>query len=167
MTSLKNKIGFRVFAILSLAMMCFIFYMSSQNGAESENSSHWMGRLVAEHVVPGYQDMSEKRQEKLVLELDHPIRKGAHMTEYGVLALLLLGAVANYHKDRFALVPKNAKVDYFIAFVLTALYAASDEFHQTFVSGRSGQPLDVLIDSFGAIIFLIICYMIASYVNKR
>jgi VanZ family protein len=89
------------------------------------------------------------------------------MTEYGVLALLLLGAVANYHKDRFALVPKNAKVDYFVAFVLTALYAASDEFHQTFVSGRSGQPLDVLIDSFGAIIFLIICYMIASFANKR
>jgi VanZ family protein len=37
-----------------------------------------------------------------------------------------------------------------VAFALSSLYAASDEFHQTFVEGRSGSPVDWAIDTAGA-----------------
>jgi len=37
-----------------------------------------------------------------------------------------------------------------LAWVLTVLYAMSDEFHQTFVPGRNGNALDVLIDASAA-----------------
>ena len=37
-----------------------------------------------------------------------------------------------------------------LAWVLTVLYAVSDEYHQTFVPGRNGNALDVLIDASGA-----------------
>ena len=38
------------------------------------------------------------------------------------------------------------------AVVITLLYAASDEWHQTFVEGRHGSPLDVAIDAAGVMI---------------
>ena len=37
------------------------------------------------------------------------------------------------------------------AFLICVVFAISDEHHQTFVAGRTGQPLDVVIDSAGAI----------------
>jgi len=38
------------------------------------------------------------------------------------------------------------------AVAITLLYAVSDEFHQTFVEGRHGSPLDVAIDAAGVMI---------------
>jgi VanZ family protein len=71
---------------------------------------------------------------------DYVLRKGAHMTEYAILAVLLVRATGSYAW----------------AFALTAGYAASDEFHQTFVRGRHGSPIDVGIDAVGALIALAI-----------
>jgi VanZ family protein len=61
------------------------------------------------------------------------LRKAAHMTEYTILAGLLRRATASYGW----------------AFALAVAYAASDEFHQTFVRGRHGSPVDVGIDAIG------------------
>jgi VanZ family protein len=69
---------------------------------------------------------------------DTVLRKGAHMTEYAVLACLLVRAVGSAGW----------------AFALTVAYAATDEFHQTFVRGRHGSPVDVGIDAVGALIGL-------------
>jgi VanZ family protein len=69
---------------------------------------------------------------------DYVLRKGAHMTEYAILALLVLRAAGSYAW----------------AFALTVGYAASDEFHQTFVRGRHGSPVDVGIDAVGALLGL-------------
>jgi VanZ family protein len=69
---------------------------------------------------------------------DFVLRKGAHMTEYAVLACLLLRALGSYRW----------------AFGLAVAYAATDEFHQTFVRGRHGTPVDVGIDAVGALIGL-------------
>ena len=38
------------------------------------------------------------------------------------------------------------------AVIITLLYAASDEWHQTFVEGRHGSPLDVIVDAAGVMI---------------
>jgi VanZ like family len=64
---------------------------------------------------------------------DTILRKGAHMTEFGLLALLWWRALGR---------PGPA-----IAIALA--YAATDEWHQTFVSGRHGTPTDWLIDATG------------------
>jgi VanZ family protein len=64
---------------------------------------------------------------------DLVLRKVAHVAEYAILGALLLRAT-----DRTGL-----------AFALGTLYAVSDEFHQSFVSGRVGSPLDVAIDALG------------------
>ena len=69
---------------------------------------------------------------------DTILRKGAHMTEYAVLAVLFSRATGT----RAA------------AFALTVAYAGTDEWHQTFVRGRHGSPIDVGIDAIGALIGL-------------
>jgi VanZ family protein len=69
---------------------------------------------------------------------DYVLRKGAHMTEYAILACLLIRATGSAAW----------------AFGLAVAYAATDEFHQSFVHGRHGTPLDVGIDAVGALIGL-------------
>jgi VanZ family protein len=69
---------------------------------------------------------------------DTVLRKGAHMTEYAILACLLVRATGSYAW----------------AFGLAVGYSATDEFHQTFVHGRHGSPIDVGIDAVGALIGL-------------
>jgi len=64
---------------------------------------------------------------------DTVLRKGAHMTEYAILAVLLVRALARE-------LP---------AFALGVLYAVTDELHQAFVRGRHASPVDVAIDSIG------------------
>jgi VanZ family protein len=68
-------------------------------------------------------------------------RKLIHFAQYGLLAALWWRALwPRTGGGRAAL----------LAFVITALYAATDEYHQTFVEGRSGNPIDWAIDCAGA-----------------
>jgi VanZ family protein len=67
---------------------------------------------------------------------DTILRKLAHVAEYALLGALLARALR-----RPAL-----------AVALAGLYAVSDEIHQTFVEGRVGAPLDVAIDTLGALL---------------
>jgi VanZ family protein len=69
---------------------------------------------------------------------DMVLRKLAHMTEYALL----------YALWRYALPDAPAWVPAAIAIG----YAATDEFHQSFVEGRHGTPVDVLIDSIGVLV---------------
>ncbi len=64
------------------------------------------------------------------------LRKGAHMTEYAILGLLLLRAIGRE-------LP---------ALAVGIGYAVTDEFHQHFVRGRHASPIDVLIDTIGLVI---------------
>ena len=72
------------------------------------------------------------------------------MGEYAILALLLL---------RAAIVMANFKRPIPILYVsvlsICLVVAATDEFHQTFVASRGALPMDVLIDSIGAILGLL------------
>lgn len=79
---------------------------------------------------------------------DYFVKKGAHAFGYGLLALSYL------HMFRW-----NKKY-YWLAWLLAILYSATDEFHQSFVSGRHATVTDVLIfDNIGAIIALTIHYL--------
>jgi VanZ family protein len=68
-------------------------------------------------------------------------RKIVHFCQYALLAFLWWRAFEGRLGTRRAAVA---------AFLVTVAYAASDEYHQTFVEGRHGSPVDWLIDSAGA-----------------
>jgi VanZ family protein len=72
---------------------------------------------------------------------DVVLRKLAHATVYALLFLLWWRALRESGPDSRALAA---------AWLITVAYSATDEWHQTFVEGRHGSPLDVLIDAVGA-----------------
>ena len=79
--------------------------------------------------------------------VDFMAKKAGHVTEYGVLAFLLWRALS---KERgWPVLPSLG-----VAFFLSLLYAVSDEFHQTFVPGRSGRLTDVGFDALGSLFAL-------------
>ena len=69
------------------------------------------------------------------------LRKAAHFTEYALLAALWWRALRTRMADSAALAA---------AFAIAVGYSITDEIHQTFVDGRTGSPVDVLIDTAGA-----------------
>lgn len=78
--------------------------------------------------------------------------KLAHFLGYGFLAFLTLRAV-----NREELWEGTEIKSIFLALLITVLFAASDEIHQTIVTTRHGEVRDVLIDSLGAFLSLILC----------
>jgi len=77
------------------------------------------------------------------LTLDVILRKIAHVMEFLILGFLLVRALGHGQ-------PTSSR-QAALAITLALLYAASDEFHQTFVPGRTGLPTDVVIDAIGVI----------------
>ena len=62
---------------------------------------------------------------------------------------------------------KDFKKTGILSFLFSVIYASSDEFHQTFVSGRDGNIIDVLIDSSGSLVGVLISSMIYFFVIKK
>jgi VanZ family protein len=78
-------------------------------------------------------------------------RKCAHVTEYAVLSLLLWRAFR-----RIPFLYANTAILSCAVLLACALFAASDEFHQTFVKSRTPSVRDVLLDVAGALVGLLI-----------
>ena len=82
----------------------------------------------------------------------HPVRKAAHMTEYAVLACIFLANAVQY--------PRWKKRAYLWGWLGATVYAATDEFHQLFIEGRSGEVKDVGIDSLGAFLGMAAAWLV-------
>jgi len=75
---------------------------------------------------------------------DFLIKKIAHFTEYFIFTVLVYRALSN--TTNF-----SKKKSLVLSFVITVIYAALDEFHQSFIPGREPKIRDVVIDSIGSI----------------
>jgi len=80
------------------------------------------------------------------------VRKAGHLTEYAILATLIWRALRRGTSWQMKM-----SVLFVLAWFVCALFAASDEFHQSFVPSRTASPKDVMIDTVGALIGLLIC----------
>ena len=89
-------------------------------------------------------------------------RKCAHMIEYAVLALLLWRAVRNT-----PVLGAKMLVAFGAVMLGCALFAASDEFHQTFMKSRTPSVRDVLLDIAGAILGLLVGASLARRGPKK
>lgn len=151
-----------IFRILVITWMVVIFCFSAADGKESSETSHEVGMFVGRILIPGFKEMSAEEQEEWAGKLDYPIRKAAHASEYALLALLIFGALG---KGNFF--DRNRYSRYLWSLLFTALYAGSDEIHQLFVPGRSGNIIDVGIDSLGALTGLLVLFLIRQIIERR
>lgn len=128
-----------VITSLTLLWMVIIFSFSAQPAAQSAG----MSGGIMEKLNQGSNQIPVIGW---ILEsgfTEHILRKGAHVAEYAVLGQLLLLCVKAYLPE------KSGWQQAALACLLGVLYALSDEYHQTFVAGRSGELKDVCIDSLG------------------
>jgi VanZ family protein len=79
-------------------------------------------------------------------DVDFVVRKIGHACVFGVLAILIWRALESSAVRRATL----------WSWASTVAYAATDEFHQGFTAGRHPSPVDVGIDSVGALLFLLV-----------
>ncbi len=89
--------------------------------------------------------------------LDQLIKYGAHFVEYAVLALLWYRAI--YSRFSHPIIQP-------LAFVIVAIYALSDEFHQSFVPGRSATWQDVAVDLLGGACALLLWNAVHHWWNR-
>jgi VanZ family protein len=153
----KRKI---ITLVIVLVWMAVIFLMSNQPAEESSEISGSVSYRVVDIANTVFLwDLSKSEMLVRTEAIQYPVRKCAHMSEYAILAILLLCHLYNYAGL------KNQKRCWIFSWLLSAMYAATDEFHQIFIRGRSGSPIDVCIDATGACIGLLIlslCYRILS-----
>jgi VanZ family protein len=121
------------------AWMIFIF-IGSTDLLSAEHTSRFIGPFL-HWLDPNVSDAT-------VASVQLVVRKCAHLTEYAILSALLYRAF----RQRQPRVGRALSMSFFIA----AVYAALDEFHQSFIASRTGSPWDLLIDCAGALAGLLI-----------
>jgi VanZ family protein len=132
-----------------------VIFSASGDVASAHHSSRLFEPLM-HWLFPG---LAQARIEALHFGL----RKCAHLAEFGLLAMLLWQALC--HATRSGTRQWHWPHAGW-ALLLVALYAASDEIHQAFVPGRSGQVSDVIVDSIGGAIGLGVLWLAGKW-GKR
>jgi VanZ family protein len=122
--------------------------------------------LSAEHtsryLVPFLRWLDPQISVSTIANVHFALRKLGHLTEYGVLAALLWRALRNGTNLRARMSTLFVGV-----WVVCAILAMGDEFHQSFVASRTMSLLDVMIDISGAVAGLAISVMSAARANRK
>ncbi len=129
----------------ALLMMALIFIISTDLGAMSHQS-----RILG----PLMQALGFSPETAIAIVV--AIRKSGHASGYAVLAILFWRAVLR--RGLWA-APRWPLSRALVPLVLSALYAASDEFHQSFVPTRTASVDDVLLDTAGAAAGLLVVWI--------
>lgn len=140
-----------IIMILLLGTFYIIFGFSSQNGEESGNLSGKIAKFVVEQLPIQKTEKSLKRTEAV-------IRKIAHFSIYTLVGFLLMSFVSTYA------IKENKRM--IISLIVGILYATSDEIHQSFIPNRSCQLTDVMIDSMGLLLGILILLTILKIHKK-
>lgn len=128
--------------------LCVIAYFSSGNASMSNTSR--VIRPILLFFFPDLDDVS-------VLTVQVSIRKTAHFVTYFTLALLASRAFAT-SKISFL-----RRLWFAFAFLIMLITASLDEFHQSYLSTRTGSGYDVLLDSIGGATAILIYFSVKSY----
>lgn len=126
----------------AIIMMYVIFSFSAQTGTDSGNLSYTIShKIVSFGNVILDKNMEEWEIDEKAYEIEYPVRKLAHMTEYFILAVTVSLPFYVYGLRGFLLL--------LVAGLICVGFACGDEYHQSFVDGRGPSIKDVGIDSIG------------------
>jgi len=135
---MKNN-KFYLYLVFTILCMLLIFTFSNKNAQTSNSTS----KNLINNIINIYEKVFSKEvdNEKVIKKLNYPIRKLAHYSIYFLLGILIYNFIAN----------TTIKKKFLTSLLICLCYATLDEFHQLFISGRTGQIKDILIDTSGAL----------------
>lgn len=142
------------YIILTIIWMSFIFSMSNQPANISKELSKNIENLLNHTPIIGnlLSDVLNSPNSQFI------VRKSAHIILFCLLSVLCFIVIYE--------IKKSVKISTLVSFSITFIYACIDEIHQLFIPGRGSQIKDVLIDSIGAIIGLIVINLIFMLKNR-
>lgn len=140
--------------ILIVLWMILVFYLSNQGADDSAQLSGGLARKVLEilHILDG-----KTIEEQAIIET--VFRKLAHFCLYTLGGVLIL-----LHINLYEISDKNKVI---ISWSIGIAYAITDELHQLFVPGRSGEIRDVCLDSLGLITGIILLLIFLKFIERR
>ena len=145
--------------ILVIIWSVMIFCLSSEPATTSDETSGRFGQMIIRMAISlNIIDIPVSTDGDIFIyemadKINHFVRKTAHFTIYLILGILSFMLAECY---------ENRKKAILYALIFCLLYAISDEIHQLFVPGRSGEIRDVLIDFSGSLLGIIILTFISK-----
>jgi VanZ family protein len=133
---------------IPVLLWMLLIFIGSTDVLSSRHTSRFIGPVLR-WIWPAVSEATIER-------VQYAVRKGGHLSEYAVLALLVRRAL---HRDPSFLAPWSLARSAG-ALAIAATYAAGDEFHQSFVSTRYASGWDVLIDTAGAAVGLGLVWLV-------
>ncbi len=155
--SKKRIIVFAVFAVIAVVWMVMIFMFSASEAKVSSSQSGGVTQAIVRVVDKDYVHPEKMEENSFSWKADHLVRKSAHIFCYFLLSALVFAASG-------AIIGSPSKVlkPSVISAVVSLLYSSADEYHQTFVDGRSGSVKDVAIDSIGIALGILLCIAVCK-----
>ena len=141
--------------ILVILWMLLIFSFSNQKAIDSSKLSDGLIVKVANIFVD--KALSKEKQEEILEKYTTIVRKTAHFVIYLILGILVINLFIEYDIKHLIL----------ISLLVCLLYSISDEFHQLFIDGRSGEVRDIIIDTIGSLTGIISYYILRRKIVKK
>lgn len=144
-----------VFLILTIMFnLAFIWLNSAKVSKESAKTSRKISETIVKKTVKNYDSLPKKEQNKHIKNLNTKVRSFAHFAEFIPLGLFLfLLVLCFFVSEDFKKILGFAIA---VALALSVLSALGDEIHQIFVKGRAFEFKDIVTDSLGALLGIII-----------
>jgi VanZ family protein len=138
---------------MPVALAIGVICVESTETMSAQNTSSWL-RPIFESLFGAISDHTWAL-------FHHYLRKTGHFVGYGTVCLTFLRAWLHMlgRRGRMGLLAWRLE-SCILAIFSTAIVASCDEFHQTFLPGRNGTPVDVLLDSAGASVFCLLVWLI-------
>ena len=152
-----------IFSLICVLIIMFCIYIfSSQGGTNSSQLSIKASKVICRVIFFRYENMTGEQRSFIVNELHYFIRKLAHFAIYMILGMFTYAALAPYKEE--------LKKPALISLIICGVYAVSDEIHQYYIPGREMRVTDMLLDTFGSLIGIIIVSVIIivfSYIKDN
>lgn len=153
--------------LLTLLWMGVIFWFSAQNADDSSSFSSGLLKKMLVVVIPHWENRSTAEQKSIIEMLHTVFRKCGHFSEYTILGMLLTAAARQLRNCITESRQAITKEVIILPALCALFYAASDEFHQRFVPGRSCEFRDVCIDFSGALLGILLVTIAALLIHRR
>ena len=129
--------------------MIIIFLLSNQKAQDSKQlSNSFITKTIIKIYEAKHGEITEEKKIEIKENYSFIVRKAAHFTIYLVLGLLV----------SLVLIGKNLNIKQIIIYgvLICMAYAITDEIHQIFVSGRSGEIRDIIVDTCGSTVGILL-----------
>jgi VanZ family protein len=140
--------------MLVLAWLPALLWMAVIFGASTDLLS---GARTSRFIGPVLRWFQPDLSDQAIRRVQLVVRKGAHVAEYAIFSILLYRALRRSRREEVEITRDGwCRACAFGAVLIATLYAASDEWHQSLVPSRDGTVHDVIIDSAGAALGLLL-----------